>query len=179
MAVVAGINLLSIGSAVAGGDGLVAPANALTSSRWQSRLEIDNPSSLLRGLTTHWSFGGQASTARLLSDYALEPLRLGSQGQIGGIRLTSGLLLTVRNNLNLWGPATANDAAIAQPYAGIGYSGVGQRGDWGFNADLGLSAQNPGAALQLGRMFNGASLGDTVHDLRLQPMIRLGMNYSF
>ena len=64
-------------------------------------------------------------------------------------------------------------------YSRIGYSGVGQRGDWGFNADLGLSAQNPGAALQLGRMFNGASLGDTVLDLRLQPMIRLGMNYSF
>ena len=177
--VAAGMNLLPMGSAMAGGDGLVAPANALSSSRWQSRLEVDKPSSLLRGLTTHWAFGAQVSTARLLSDYALDPLRLGSHGQTGGLHLTSGLLVTLRNNLNLWGPASANDAAFAQPYAGIGYSGIGQRGDWGFNADLGLSAQNPGAALQLGRMFNGASLGDTVRDLRLQPMIRLGMNYSF
>ena len=178
--VAAGITVLSMtGSALASGDGLVAPANALSGNRWQSRIEVDNPSSLLRGLTTHWSFGATASTARLLSDYALDPLRLGSHGQTGGMRLTSGLLVTLRNNLNLWGPASANDAAVAQPYAGIGYSGIGQRGDWGFNADLGLSAQNPGAALQLGRVFNGASLGDTVRDLRLQPMIRLGMNYSF
>ena len=76
--------------------------------------------------------------------------------------------------------AAGDNTSVAQPYAGIGYSGTGLRGDWGFSAELGLAAQNPGAAAQFGRMFNGGvSLGDTVRDLRLQPMIRLGMNYAF
>ena len=44
---------------------------------------------------------------------------------------------------------------------------------------LGLAAQNPGAATQFGRLFNGVSFGDAVRDLRIQPMIRLGMNYAF
>ncbi len=176
---VAATCLLSTGLAQAAGNGLVAPANALASSRWQPRLEVDSPGSLLRSLGTHWSFAVQASAARLLSDYRLDTPRLGSQALPGGLRLTSGLLLAQRSYVNAFGAGNAADTALAQPYAGIGYSDSSQRGDWGFSADLGLSAQNPGAALQLGRMFSGASLGDTVRELRLQPMVRLGMNYSF
>ena len=172
---------LASACAQAGGDGLVAPRGAFDDQRWQPRIEFDGPGVLSRGLTTHWSLAGTPLTARLLGDYHFEASRL---GQSGGLRLTSGVLLNLRGSANLWAIGLPNDTAPAQPYAGIGYSGFGARGDWGFNADLGLTALNPGATLhstvQLGRVFSGgANLSDAVRDLRLSPVVRLGMYYSF
>jgi hypothetical protein len=166
--------------AFGGGDGLVLPGDALGASRWQTRLELDNPAPLGRGLATNWALEQTPLTGRLLGDYRFDAMRF---GQTGGLRLTSGVLVNLRGfgSIGLGNSTTvlADAPSAAQPYAGIGYSGAGVRGDWGFSAELGLSAQNPGAAAQFGRVFNGVSLGDTMRDLRLQPMIRLGMNYAF
>jgi hypothetical protein len=65
------------------------------------------------------------------------------------------------------------DALQAWPYVGVGYSGASSRSGWGFNADLGLAAQNPGA-LRLGQR-----LDDAVRELRLQPLIQFEMSYRF
>lgn len=162
--------------AVGAGSGLALPADALVRSNWQARFEFDQPSMLARSLGTPWALGQTPLTGRLLSDYRIDTLRF---GQTGGFKLTSGVLVNLRA-VSTGGLVFNNDAAsVAQPYAGIGYSGSGERGDWAFSAELGLAAQNPGAAAHFGRMFNGVSLGDTVRDLRLQPMFRLGMNYAF
>jgi hypothetical protein len=155
--------------AFAGGGGLVASPDAL-GPRWQLRAEVD----------TRLSFGlwageplGPASgvqTTRLLGDFQLGALRL---GQAGGLRLTGGLLLNSRP------PSAGADPHSAWPYFGIGYAG-GVRGDWGFSADVGLAAQNPGAVGHLGSVFSGrVDLNDALRELRLQPMIRLGVTYSF
>ena len=166
--------------AMAGGDGLAMPSNALDTPRWQARFEFDNPGTHSRALATNWALEQAPLTGRMLGDYRFDALRF---GQTGGLRLTSGVLVNLRG---LSGASLGNSTALpsdgnsnTQPYAGVGYSGVGARGDWGFSAELGLAAQNPGAAMQFSRLFNGISLGDTVRDLRLQPMIRLGMNYAF
>lgn len=163
---------MAAGSALAGGAGLVATPDALVGSRWQARIQVDT-----LPLVGPWAAGvplGQASVlqmTRLLGDYRLDSLRF---GQTGGLRLTGGLLLNQR-------PAIAGgDSRGTWPYFGVGYAGGGERGDWGFSADLGLAAQNPGAASRLGRVFSGSvDLNDALRELRLQPMIRLGVTYSF
>lgn len=157
-------------------DGLTVPAGGLGGAGWQARMELDSslPSSLsgLSGFTTVTPSGLQ--TARLLGDYPLEALRF---NQTSNLRVTSGLLLNQR-----FGPLgnADGDSRNAWPYLGLGLSGNGVRGDWGFQADFGLAAQSLGAAMRLGRVLNGGlSVGDAVRDLRLQPVVRLGMNYSF
>ena len=173
------ITMLAALPAVAGGSGFVLPPDALDGPSWQARFEFDSNAPLGRSLASNWALGQAPLTGRLLGDYRFDALRF---GQTGGLRLTSGVLLNLRgvSGFGLGSSTLGGDSASAQPYAGIGYSGVGAHGDWGFSAELGLSAQNPGAATQFGRLFNGGvSLGDTVRDLRLQPMIRLGMNYAF
>jgi hypothetical protein len=68
----------------------------------------------------------------------------------------------------------------AQPYVGIGYSDYSLKTGWGFWADIGLVVQNPGNALRMGSVLSGTqSLDALVRDLRLSPMLQLGVNYSF
>ncbi len=154
-------------------DGLTAPADGLGGPRWQARFELDT--TLARGGAAAFGLGQVSGlqTARLLGDYRFDALRF---GQTGGLRLTSGLLLNQRV-----GPLGADvDARNAWPYFGVGLSGNGARGDWGFQADFGLAAQSLGSAVRLGRVLNGGlSVGDAVRDMRLQPVVRLGMTYSF
>lgn len=66
------------------------------------------------------------------------------------------------------------------PYVGIGYSDLALKGGWGFWADVGLVVQSPGGALGLGRVLSGGqSFDDLLRELRLAPMVQLGVNYSF
>ena len=154
-------------------DGLTASPDSLNLSRWQARMEIE--STVVRAQWAPFGLGATPGlqTARLFGDYHLDALRF---GDTGGLRLTSGLVLNQRTGSN----AADSDARSAWPYLGIGYSGNGARGDWGFSADVGLAAQSLGAAVRLGRVLNGGlSIGDALRDLRLQPVVRLGVTYSF
>lgn len=66
------------------------------------------------------------------------------------------------------------------PYVGIGYSGIHAKSGWGFWADVGLVMQNPGNMLGVGRVVSGSqSAEDLVRELRLSPLLQLGVNYSF
>jgi hypothetical protein len=68
----------------------------------------------------------------------------------------------------------------AMPYLGIGYSDYSLKTGWGFWADIGLVVQSPGSALGMGRVLSGAqSAEDLVRELRMSPMLQLGVNYSF
>lgn len=159
--------------AAAAADGLVVPPTVTGLSRWQTRLEVETfvvqpalgPSNL--GASQVWQ------SARLFSDYHLDTLKF---GQTSGLKLTSGLLLTQREA----GWAFDSDGRTAWPYLGLGYSGASAHGDWGFNADVGMAAQSLGATVRLGRAFGGGlSMSDALRDLRLQPVVRLGVTYSF
>jgi hypothetical protein len=76
------------------------------------------------------------------------------------------------------GGDTIADSTLTWPYLGVGYSGSSLRGGWGFSADLGLAAQNPGA-IRLGRAFSGQPLEDLVRDLQVTPVLQLGVSYQF
>jgi hypothetical protein len=68
----------------------------------------------------------------------------------------------------------------AMPYLGIGYSDVSLKTGWGFWADIGLVVQSPGSALGMARVLSGTqSVDDLVRELRMSPMLQLGVNYSF
>lgn len=78
-------------------------------------------------------------------------------------------------------PNDAQGASIsALPYVGLGYSALWPKTGWGFWADVGMVVQSPGGALGLGRVIGG-SLGvdDLMRELRLAPMLQLGVNYAF
>ncbi|MBN8507319.1 MAG: hypothetical protein J0L57_01765, partial [Burkholderiales bacterium] len=66
------------------------------------------------------------------------------------------------------------------PYLGLGYSGQLVQTGWGFWADVGLVVQSPGSALGLGRVVSGSQgVDDLIRELRLSPMLQLGVSYSF
>lgn len=156
--------------AIAGGNGLTAAPDTF-GSRWQARVEVDTVPNYNLGAGIPLGPASIVQMTRLLGDYQLDTLRL---GQTSGLRLTGGVLLNSRM------PIAGADPRGAWPYFGIGYAGNGARGDWGFTADVGLAAQNPGAVGRFGGVFNGrVDLNDALRDLRLQPMIRLGVTYSF
>jgi hypothetical protein len=72
------------------------------------------------------------------------------------------------------------DHVSTQPYLGIGYSDVSLKTRWGFWADIGLVVQSPGNALGLGRVLSGTQgVDELMRELRMEPMVQLGVSYSF
>lgn len=151
--------------------------------------------------------GAQASrlsSASVLGDYYFAR-STAQAGDTSGFRATSGVFLGSR--LGSWGgpdlsvpggntfavethrfsllsasalqsPDAADSGAV--PYVGLGYSGSSTKGGWGFSADLGLMALNPGGVVRFGRSLStGQSLDETLRDMRLSPMLQLGVSYSF
>lgn len=97
-----------------------------------------------------------------------------------------------RRSFSLANPAISGgdsygDSAV--PYLGVGYtgvpsalrSGVGSRaGSWGFTADLGLMALNSRSTVRFGRAVGGQqNFDDFLRELRLAPVVQLGVSYSF
>jgi hypothetical protein len=155
--------------------GLALAADALGGPHWQARFERDSVTSLLpaSGVTALLMPVATSQTLRLLGDYQFSALRLGATG---GLRLSGGVLLNLRQASGLG--LLAGEGGSAQPYAGIGYASAGQRGDWGFSADVGLAAQGLGG-LRLDRLFNGGTGLSVDGSLRLLPVVRLGMSLAF
>ena len=143
-------------------------------------------------------------SARLLGDYYFSGLS-SHEGRLGGFRATGGMLLGSR--LGAWGGAVTSaeygastvsveqrgfgllpplldiagrDTGSAVPYVGVGYSNAFDKGRWGVSADVGLMALRSSAGgLRPGRAFNIQSVDDSLRDLRLAPMLQLGISYSF
>ena len=123
---------------------------------------------------------------------------------VGGFRATSGLLIGARSTglgirlgadqrpagdgpapvrrfgraAHLSGRPTVDNTTL--PYIGIGYSNLSAKSGWIFSADLGVVSQSPGNVVRFGRVFGGSqSLDDVVRDMRLAPVVQLGVSYSF
>ena len=113
---------------------------------------------------------------------------VGSRGPLWGAAgaSTSGLLAVDRR---LFGPTAMVPASLSDPttdnsttipYIGVGYSNLSAKSGWSFSADLGVVSLSPSNAVRLGRVFGGGqSLDDVVRDMRLAPVIQLGVSYSF
>ena len=150
--------------------GLTATPDALGGPVWQARFERDADAlPPVRGLATWLAPAGNPQSLRLLGDYQFSALRL---GETGGLRLTGGLLVNLRQSAT--GLLTSGSLS-AQPYAGLGYASGSLDGRWGFSADLGLAAGGA-AALRLDRQSTGLGVDGLP---RLLPMVRLGMTLAF
>jgi len=181
----------------ADGDGLKASPNQIPWARWQGRLSLVTS-------TDPWRLGVEGpavklSGASLMGDYYFGRSLVGPK-QVGGLRATSGLIFGPRSALGTGQPGLGNgsgfsvasrssgrtalpygndavsEGSATLPYLGIGYTGLSPRNGWGFSADLGLVAKNPGNALRVG---SGQSLDDLIRDMRMTPLLQLGVSYSF
>ncbi len=148
--------------------------------------------------------GAKLSGASVLGDYYFGR-DLSNEADTGGFRVTGGVFLGSR--LGLWGgpPSAqmssslfiverhsfsllalprgaelANQDGGTVPYLGLGYSGGSLKSGFSFSADLGLMALNPGNAVRLGRSFGGGqSLDDALREVRLAPLVQVGVSYQF
>jgi hypothetical protein len=192
---VAAVSLLATPAAWAQGQGLTFDEQAPFGPRLQARLGVNTSTTLTEGGTASW----QHQAGVLLGDYYFSRARLG-QGQVSsGFRATSGMLLGQRS-LALGTPAlsssqgwavtqlrqprgalpaieSASEPWAAVPYIGVGWSGISVRGGWGVSADLGLagrSGSNGGL-----RVSGNQSLDDLLRELRISPMVQVGVSYAF
>lgn len=121
-------------------------------------------------------------------------------GQTGGFRATSGLMYGPRTSFALGDAARADgsglnmarrtlvpsallpgsdsggDGATTVPYLGLGYTGLSPRGGWAYSADLGVAGSSTRPGHSVG---SGPSLDDAVRDLRMGPMVQVGVSYAF
>jgi hypothetical protein len=140
------------------------------------------------------SLGGDYYVSKSLADAALPPSGLRASAALlirqPGVSLSevawSSRAMTSfgapgRLTAGYGGPADGIGQGYSTlPYLGIGYSEYSLKSGWGFWADAGLVVQNPGSAIGLGRTLSGAQgVDELMRELRLAPLVQLGVNYSF
>lgn len=174
---------------VLAGQGLRVDDEAEAWPRWQARVGVTVPAwrpdtTLLAPATA------PLPGLQLMGDYYFTGPGFGAGRVAGGLRATSGLLLGPRSQSLSTPSITSNgglavarraadgsgEASSTVPYLGIGYTGLSARGGWGFTADLGLMALGGGLRVRPGAASN---LDDMVRELRLSPVLQLGVSYAF
>ena len=167
--------------------------------QWQGRLSLSTSGPALG------NNGLDVRSLSLMSDYYFARPSLGGQAA-GGFRATSGLIFGARSSSALSGNTSqlagrafsvdhrhaawvsplapvdvqASTELATVPYVGVGYTGLSHKGGWGFSADVGLVALSPRSAVKLGRVLGGGqSLDEVLRDMRLSPLVQLGVSYSF
>ena len=189
----AAIGVIACPAMALDGESLSLNPDQLPWARWQGRLSLGTASPA-------WRPGAEStkvSSASLMGDYYFGRSLVGP-GSTGGFRATSGLIFGPRSSLTTGqpGPAAGNAFSIGSrlfgqaampytgdttgdnatlPYLGLGYTNLAARSGWSFSADLGLVAQTPGGI----KVIRSQSLDDAVRELRLAPLLQLGVSYAF
>lgn len=183
--------LTATATAVAQTDGLILPGDAEPWPKLQARVTVATHQPLLASLYTLGASPGLQG-GRILGDYYFSAGASRSAGYSGGFRATSGLLLSPGgislsqpsvpagstlsvSRLSLAYPAEpGHELAQGAAYLGVGYTGLSPKGGWGFTADVGLMASG-GTGLRL----RSPGIEEALKDLRLTPVLQLGVSYSF
>lgn len=183
------LSLLGFAAACQAADGLALPDS--TWQRWQARATVSTYDSSTR-----------LAAASLVGDYYFRGLRLGHVGTTGGFRATSGVVLGAGSallgaagvparlsgglslgHLSLSAQASGadtGDAGATLPYLGLGFTSLQSGGGWGFSADLGVVGRNAAGTTDLGRaLFGTQGLDTAFRNLRLTPVLQLGVRYTF
>ena len=149
--------------AAAGTASAVAPASVEDLVVQQPGLRL--PAGAVRSFATHLRW-------QLVGDYYFAPSL--------GLRATGGLQAGVTGSSDVRLGTTRQRAT---PYVGLGYSTGGvsanRWGGWGVSADIGVLAGRS-SDLTLGRTLdNPAGVGELIRELRLTPLLQLGVSYAF
>ena len=185
------------------GDGLTASADKLPWARWQGRISLGSSLPVWQAnLGGAESTGLKIDSVSLIGDYYFSRSLVG-HGNRGGFRTTGGLIYGPRSQVTSWMPLGARQPGLLAldrhvvnpadgaggeasadfttlPYLGVGYTTLSAKGSWRFNADLGMLALSPGNGVKLGKA-QGANPGldEVLREMRIAPMLQLGVSYSF
>lgn len=189
-----GAPLLAVMPLAHAADGLVAPAAETLWPRWQARIAVQAASVSPLATTNLFDANAQRGVrgGALFGDYYFATPSFGSFRASGGVVSGSlaGLPLASAGAGSLLGLSVSSsslplnsvgaDAVTALPYLGLGFSGAPWRNGLSISADIGLIAERPGSALGVGRaVFGAQALDNAVRDLRLSPLLQLGVRYAF
>lgn len=198
LAAAVGVATLGVAAPVAAqtAQGLVAGSGDWLWPQLQARITIQTATLAPVGLTSLAEPGAAAMRSvqggSLLGDYVFATPNFGS------FRATSGLLLgspggtpmlsaapTARLgvtvlDLGALGGSNAAEGPTTLPYLGMGYSSPLLWRSLSVSADVGLVAGRPAGLSGLGRaMLGNQGMDAAVRDLRLAPVLQLGVRYSF
>ena len=203
---VAVASALTMADARAAGEGLAASADRVPWARFQSRVAYSPGASGWRAeFAPSERSGLQVGAIGVLGDLYFGESSRTPQASPAGFRATSGVLVGARSswlgtvassspgglfapNRRLFGasasvlatPADPTLETATVPYIGIGYTNMSPKSGWHFSADLGVVSQSPGNVVRFGRVVGGSqSLDDLIRDMRLAPIVQLGVSYSF
>jgi hypothetical protein len=182
----------------ADGSGLTVSKEPQAWTGWQGRVSIGSLATPLRADAPGLQGSAlQVAGFSLMGDYYFAtPVQLGADGGFrasGGLVYGSRSLWAGRPQLGAartpfsvesqWGsgsPADAGADPATVPYLGFGYTGLSATGRFSFSADLGLVARSPGNVVKFGGVLGGTqNLDDVMRDLRLAPVLQLGVSYAF
>lgn len=176
--------------------GLVASASQWVWPQLQARITVQTAAIAPVTLTRLFEPGVSAlrgvQGGSLLGDYVF------STPGLGNFRATSGVMLggpggapvlsatpvskvgvTVLEGGTI-ASTSAADSPATLPYLGLGYSSASLWRSLSVSADLGLVAGRPAGLSGLGRaMLGNQAMDAAVRDLRLAPVLQLGVRYSF
>lgn len=183
--------LWAFAATVNAADGLVPPAAETLWPQWQARVSLQT-SSLSPLISSHQLDGGNAQRGlqggAVFGDYYFANPSFGSfrasgglmVGSLGGMPVSSALAgqrLGLSLNSGLV-PAVAlgvdninNHSTL--PYLGLGFTGAPWRNGLAISADLGLVAERSRA------LFGNQGFDGTLRELRLSPVLQLGVRYNF
>lgn len=171
--------------------GLVPPAADALWPQWQARVALQ--AGTLAPLTVPQLVDAGAQQRALqggavFGDYyfarpsfgsfrASGGLLVGSQGGLPLASSSAGPRLGVALN-GLLAPAlpAGADAPGTLPYLGLGFSTAAWRNSLAITADVGLVAEHPAAARSI---FGTQALDGALREMRLSPVLQLGVRYSF
>ncbi len=197
--------LLPPAAAWAAGEGLATDTDRGPWAQLQIRIGYGSRAPAWRAaLAPAERSGLQVGSINVLGDLYLFGAREASNGPASGFRATSGLIIGSRgpwlgagaapasswlandrrgfgsSAASLTSPVDFGLDSTTVPYIGVGYTNLWPKRGWSISADLGIVSQNPANVARVGRIFGGSqSLDDVVRDMRLAPLVQLGVSYSF
>jgi hypothetical protein len=183
---------------VLAGTGLVPPAADALWPRWHARIAVQGAQTASRSLSTLVEGASNPvglQGGALLGDYhfarpwfgvfrASGGLLVGAQG--GAPLLSADLgprlgLSVLRGDSPAPVPGLyAGDSTETVPYLGVGFSSDLWKSALSVRADLGVVAAQPSAALGVGRaLFGNQGVERAMREMRIAPLLQLGIRYAF
>jgi hypothetical protein len=184
------LSLAALVSGTQAGQGLTAPPAEALWPQWQARFSVQSAGlSALAGTALLDQSAASVKGAALLGDYYF------ARPALGGFRASGGLMTGPLGSAP-WLSAAAGDrvdlavnrvgsplltsnadSVATVPYLGVGYTGATWRHGPAITADVGLVAEHLGG---LGRaVFGNQGFESGMRELRLSPVLQLGVRYNF
>lgn len=195
--------LVAAAGAAHAAQGLVAPAADALWPQWQARITVQTAGTLplaARRLVDAGAVEAQHNALQggaVFGDYYFARPSFGAFRASGGLMtgaqggaLLAGASVGPRLGVNVassgglplgWASSPYADTSSGTvPYLGLGFTGTAHHSAFAFSADLGLVAERPGAAGGVGRaVFGSQGIDSALREMRLSPLLQLGMRYSF